>query len=310
LRANIVTPEGADKSAKQQDTSKADESKRFWCCNIEPSELSETPCPVCGCGRRKFMFEERTYPIWRCRNCGHIYVSPRPSEAVLAEYYSGGYLPKTDNESLWENEIADVYDAAARAVARTIPDRGDLLDVGAAFGGFLERAAKDGWRLWGIEPNDSAFKVCRKRLGPDAKLFHGTLQNVEIEPASVDCIVMLNVIEHVREPVEICGRAFELLRPGGALALRWPQYIYGKHVSPPAHLHCYTRRSMQLLLERTGFVDVREHWAGMRDWRKYGLVKHLQASIIKYAARIFFSCTLGRRQIPFVTRLTIGRKPR
>ncbi len=62
--------------------------KRFWMSNVADSELTETFCPVCGHQRRKFMFTDREYPVWRCRGCSHIYVSPVPSEAVLADYYA------------------------------------------------------------------------------------------------------------------------------------------------------------------------------------------------------------------------------
>jgi hypothetical protein len=63
-----------------------DKRKRFWCSNIPGSQLIETFCPVCISQIRKYMHKESDYPIWRCKKCSHIYVSPRPSAFVLEEY--------------------------------------------------------------------------------------------------------------------------------------------------------------------------------------------------------------------------------
>ena len=284
--------------------------RRFWRSNIPASELSETLCPICGDQRRKFMCEEREYPIWKCKQCGHIYVSPRPSEAVLADYYTTDFMPHTEDENIYEGKNYGIYDAAARAIVKFMPHRGDLLDVGAGFGGFLERASKDGWRLSGIELSESALAVCQRRLGSKAHLSQASFEQVKIAPCSFDCVVMLNVIEHVRDPLKVCRRAFEILRPGGCLALRWPQHIFNQYLAPPDHLHAFTRRSIEKLLCSGGFACTREFWAGTKDYRDCGLTKYVQAIVLRAAARVLLSCTLGRRQIPFVSRLTLGRKPR
>ncbi len=284
--------------------------KRFWRSDIPDSELSETFCPVCGDQRKKFVFKDREYLVWKCKRCRHIYVSPPPSEAVLADYYTTSFMPQTEDENVYERGLFRIYDAAARAIAKSMPQRGVLLDVGSGFGGFLNRAAKDGWQLWGVEPNESAFVVCQRRLGEKVHLQKCSFEKADFAPSSFDGIVMLNVIEHVRDPLKICKYAFEILRPGGCLALRWPQRFYNRKLTPPAHLHSFTRRSMETLFRSTGFTEVREHWASTQDYRKYGFKKYLQATILRYAARIFFTCTLGKLQIPLVSRLTLGRKPK
>jgi len=305
-------PDQRSFSIRRQDVKKSgrDVDKRFLMSNISDSELTETHCPVCGHEQRKFMFTCRDYPVWRCGGCDHIYVSPVPSEAVLADYYATGYLPETEDEKIWEARLYRVYNAAAKAIAEFMPQRGDLLDVGAGFGGFLERAAKNGWRLWGVEPSESAFLACKKRFRERAQLQQASFESARFAPASIDCIIMLNVIEHLRDPLRTCKRAFEILRPGGCLALRWPQNSFSKKLAAPAHLHVFTRYSMETLFHNAGFTEVRECWADTQDYRYYGLKKYLPATILRCVARAFLACTLGKRQIPFVTRLTLGRKPR
>lgn len=284
-------------------------SRRLFRSIIPDSELTETYCPICADDRRRFLFEDYGFPVWKCRQCGHMYVSPVPSEKVLSEFYTSGFMPHTDDENVWERIRSDLFDAAARAVAGFVPQRGDLLEVGPGFGGFLVRAARDGWRLWCAEPNGSAVEVCRRRLQQEARLRQCSFEQADFQPESFDCIVMLNVIEHICDPVKICRHAFELLRPGGCLALRWPQYAFRRTLDAPHHLHGFTRRSTQRLFLSTGFSEVREFWANIQDYRKERLKQRLAGGTLRLAARVFFTCTFGKRQIPFVSRLTLGRKP-
>ena len=45
------------------------------------------PCPACGQDRAAPAFEKFTFAYVRCGECGTIYMSPRPSPAVMASYY-------------------------------------------------------------------------------------------------------------------------------------------------------------------------------------------------------------------------------
>jgi len=123
--------------------------------------------------------------------------------------------------------------------------------------------------------------------------------------------VLINVIEHVKNPVDICERAFELLRPGGCLVLRWPQLAFSRSLhAAPEHLHGFTMQSIATLFNKVGFTNVREYWAGVGDYKKQNnFRKTLIAFIISLIGRISIACTFGRLQIPFVSRLTLGRKP-
>ena len=93
--------------------------------------------------------------------------------------------------------------------------------------------------------------------------------------------MLINVIEHVKNPVDICERAFELLRPGGCLVIRWPQFAYrGSLSAAPEHLHGFTGQSIATLFNKLGFINVRDYWAGIGDFkRKNNLIKIILAII-------------------------------
>ena len=277
---------------------------------VPDSGLNHTFCPICTGERRKFLYEEREWPVWKCLGCGHMYVSPQPSESVLEGYYAEHFMPETDDQEAYEWNAYSNYDSTAQAIAEFVPQRGDLLDIGAGFGGFLERAAEDGWRLFGIEPSKAAHRVIEKRLGSKVSIQKAIFMEADLAPSSFDCIAMLNVIEHVRDPTILVKRAFKLLRPGGCLALRWPQCVFMRSLDfAPAHLHGFTGQSMGSLLSKTGFIDSRDYWAGMRQYNHRGFLTSTAAKIFRIIGKTYVSCTFGRYQIPFVSRLTLGRKP-
>ena len=303
---------------------KTDWLNRILCSSVPKEDLSETPCPVCRSNERRLLITERGYPLWKCLACTHVYISPRPSERWLGELYSSTYMPDSENEQDWEQYLDGVFESTARAIAAYQPQRGDLLDVGTGFGGFLVRAEKDGWRLHGIEPNESAFAVAQQRLGNRAQLQKSIFETAELQPESFDGIIMMNVIEHVRDPLAICERAFQLLRPGGFLGLRWPQMattnllrhrLRGSResnraiIGAPVHLHDYTRASMERLFTNTGYHDLRHAWAGTRRQPHLGFKARIAAGLTTAVAQATHLFSGGRLITPVIARLTLGRKP-
>ena len=281
--------------------------------SIPDSYLTDINCPVCDAGKRKFLYEDREFPVWKCVTCSHIYVSPQPSNAFYSEYYGESFHDETENADLAEYHRHDVYNQTVQAINQYMQYRGDLLDVGAGFGGFLEYALKEGWRIHGIEFNRSRYNKCKQRFSSEQNsIFQcSTFETAELNHTSFDAIVLINVIEHVKNPVDICERAFELLRPGGCLVIRWPQFAYrGSLSAAPEHLHGFTGKSIATLFNKLGFINVRDYWAGIGDFKQENnLIKIILAIIFEFCGRATIAFSCGRLQIPFVSRLTLGRKP-
>ena len=135
---------------------------------------------------------------------------------------------------------------------------GRLLEVGCAVGLFLDEAQRRGWDATGIEPGEWASEQGR---GVGLKVHTGTLQDFEHEGPLFDLVASWDVLEHLTDPVGDLRRMYELLKPGGLLALttvnyasfgrkifrrRWPWFMR-------MHLHYFTRESLATLVEKQGF---------------------------------------------------------
>jgi SAM-dependent methyltransferase len=136
----------------------------------------------------------------------------------------------------------------------------DLLEVGCAYGYFLELAQRYFRRTIGIDVAEDAASSARIELGVDARSGDFLSDKMPWRP---DAICFWDTVEHLRTPASFIARAADLLRPGGYLFLttgdigslnarirreRW------RLIHPPTHLHYFTEQSISILLRNSGFA--------------------------------------------------------
>jgi 2-polyprenyl-3-methyl-5-hydroxy-6-metoxy-1,4-benzoquinol methylase len=140
-----------------------------------------------------------------------------------------------------------------------------LLEVGSNVGVFLSVAGEAGWDAQGVEPSRWAVETGRSTFGVD--LVHGTAETVSAEAGSRDAVVMLDVLEHLVDPVSTLRHLRGIVHDEGILALStvnvaslharvrrgsWPWFIR-------PHLHYFTPETLDETLRRAGFEMV--EWA-------------------------------------------------
>lgn len=150
-----------------------------------------------------------------------------------------------------------------RRLLRHAPRVGNLLDVGCSAGAFLESAARLGWEVCGVEPNP----VPARRAASDGFAVHvGFLADARFPDASFDAVTLLEVLEHLCDPVPVFLEIRRLLRPGGVCIVttgyrdswtarfrggEWPYFdseAFGGHVC------FYGKKAFARLAERAGLV--------------------------------------------------------
>ncbi len=115
------------------------------------------------------------------------------------------------------------YDEALRLLA---PRRDEhILDAGCGSGVLSDGIAASGAKVLGVDGNKSAIAFARSRYSRPGLAFRdGLIDELPLEPASFDGIVLLEVIEHVTvaQAQQVLSTFFDLLRPGGRLVLSTP----------------------------------------------------------------------------------------
>ena len=160
---------------------------------------------------------------------------------------------------------ADSTDSRPAAPAYTSPGL-RLLDVGCAYGPFLQAAAEQGFQVHGLDVAREAVRYVREQLGISCGVGDFTtengLQQIEGAELGFDVITMWYVIEHFPETGTVLRRVNALLRKGGVFAFSTPNAtgISGRQnrtgflkSSPQDHHTVWSPRTTTGILKRYGF---------------------------------------------------------
>lgn len=240
--------------------------------------LEAVDCNLCGpCGREPYAagrdFEYDTSDTWvtavRCTGCGVVYLDPRPAPAALPTIYPDDYYAYDFSAAMnpLVRAVKDRVDAAKVGLyRRLVPGPGRILDVGCGDGRILDMLARHGrsdWDLWGVEFGERAVAEARRK---GYTVVAGRFEDVALEPASFDLMIMNQLIEHVADPRAMIAKARAALRPGGHLVIETPnldsldarlfrrRYWGGYHF--PRHFTLFDARTLAATVRAGGLEPV------------------------------------------------------
>lgn len=91
-------------------------------------------------------------------------------------------------------------------------------------------------------------------------------QALPFDAESVDMVLAMDLLEHLRSPGLAVSDFYRVLGPGAKLVVTVPahKWLWGLHDERLGHLRRYTRPEMRTLLESAGFqVEVLTHFGGL-----------------------------------------------
>ncbi|HAJ35756.1 MAG TPA: hypothetical protein DCL15_08695 [Chloroflexi bacterium] len=234
-----------------------------------------TNCNLCGSNAIE---DERVIPDYllerkqivarlvRCRACGLVYQSPRPTLAEMSEHYPPEYEPYTDPTAGYEPSslLKRAYAYGTQKRTRYVTRRkhgGRLLDIGCASGTFLlGMQAQRGWQVQGVEPSAQIAEYARSVHNLD--VFPGTLEEANFPDGSFDCVTMWDVLEHVHDPLGTLREISRVLKDDGILVIRvpnlasWDATLFGDAwagLDAPRHLFVFRPETLKAMLAQTNF---------------------------------------------------------
>lgn len=142
----------------------------------------------------------------------------------------------------------DICDRFLESCAEQI--QGTVIDLGAGdapYEAFFQRHAIEylpvDWQL--------------NRAGRHAGVIADLNRQLPIADGAADCVVALQLLEHLRTPDRIVSEAFRLLRPSGHFLVTVP-WQWRVHEAPHDYFR-YTPFALRMLLEDAGFSDIQIH---------------------------------------------------
>ncbi len=143
-----------------------------------------------------------------------------------------------------------------------------VLEVGSGHGGFVAMLRWAGFDATGLEISRWVVDFARDTFGVPMLL--GPVEDQAIEPGSLDVIVLMDVLEHLRDPAGTMRHCLGLLKPDGILLIQTPCYPEASTfeamaarsdqpleiLQPPEHLYLFSRSSIRAMFGRLGAPHV------------------------------------------------------
>lgn len=189
---------------------------------ISPESLHMNTCPSCSApGPHRILFPRNnlqdghgilpdTYTLCVCSTCGLWFKTVFPAKKMLKDYYAS----LDPANCVWDYEQRLPHEVYLDGIIHKQPPSSRILDIGCWTGRLLEPYSKV-HQTFGIEPNSNAQEKAKIRginiLGEDTS----DLQS----DVFFDVILMVDVFEHLHNPIQAIERALMSLQPGGSLYL-------------------------------------------------------------------------------------------
>ncbi len=218
-------------------------------------------CNLCGANdTRYYARSPEGQTVVQCRRCDLIYTNPRVrTDAAAGSVEAAQEELEKDygaEQALYHARFAD----RLRWILSRRPPPAAVLDVGCAWGYFLDEGTKRGYEMYGVElsPQTAAFA---QRVCP--RVHVGTLETAPWPECSFDIVTLWHTLEHLPDPLAVLQRLHRLMKPGAQLFIEVPdagsriaraEKERWVHFRPSSHLYYFDRTTVRALLTRAGFT--------------------------------------------------------
>lgn len=232
--------------------------------------LSSLYCPVCHqknistwsvAKDYEYHSAKDNFIYYHCADCGTIFIHPMPFDR-LKEIYPSNYYSFVNSSKNIVVKIKEWLDKRffKKILSGLNTNKIDILDVGGGTGWILDVLKKTDSRIGftQIADIDRKARILAEQNGH--AYFEGTIEEFNTDK-SFHLILMLNLIEHVADPLAVIQKAEALLQPGGIIVIKTPntdswdarlfRRTYWGGLHSPRHWVIFSEKSFKLLLKST-----------------------------------------------------------
>jgi 2-polyprenyl-3-methyl-5-hydroxy-6-metoxy-1,4-benzoquinol methylase len=231
-----------------------------------------------------------TLALWQCRRCGFIFADSTDLDTLATLY-----------EQLADPAYLESQQGRARQmqwlleqVLRAKPDARTLLDVGAGSGVLVAEAQRHNLVATGVEPSRSLVDGAQRAHG--VALLQGAFPHPQLAGQTFDVTCLIDVIEHVTDPLQMLQHCAATLNPSGVLVVVTPDVdslparLMGNHWwhYRMAHVSYFSRRTMHRAAAEAGLspiVDISAKWFFTVDYIAKRLTRYLAIGQLNRLAR-------------------------
>lgn len=237
-------------------------TRSCWCGNSNLTRFSEDYLSCAHCGTLISTFEHEGDVSQVNDDAADLYgkdywFAHMEQDLGLANIYQRARTDLTDRCLHWLKVLLKYRVPPAR-----------ILELGSAHAGFVALLRWAGFDATGLELSPTIASLARDLFG--VPVLQGRVEEQDIAPESVDVIVLMDVLEHLPDPVRTMQHCIKLLQPAGFLLVQTPRYPEGKTLEvlrasgdrfvellqPPEHLYLFSERAVRQLFADLGLTDL------------------------------------------------------
>jgi len=232
----------------------------------------EVDCPACKSNKKKFYFKKKIFKYFICIRCETVYVTPRPSEKLLFNFYKNSKLYSFWNKFIFPASERErkkiIFKPRAKKIIKILKKNliknNALIDIGAGHGTFCEVMKNTGFfkKVIAIEPNYDGYLKCKEKKietynCPIENLKKTTLKNINVATS-------FEVIEHVFNPKKFIQKIVKKLTTQSVIILTCPnvkgfdvQTLHKKSDTyDHEHLNYFNPYSINVLLKKCNLKTI------------------------------------------------------
>lgn len=196
----------------------------------------------------------------------------------MKEYYEKywlGTLDKTDalyaDPPYWPEKEAN---RILKAMDGKI--QGRVLDVGCGDGDFgrMLMQRKYGLELHGVDIAETAIRKAHTSMDGNMRLTVGDVTGLPYRDDSFDCVLLIEVIEHVFDILRLLGEINRVLKNDGVLFITTTDFnllkkifisffLFDRYFYPTnPHIRFFTKKTLISVLDKRGFKVIYHQWNG------------------------------------------------
>jgi 2-polyprenyl-3-methyl-5-hydroxy-6-metoxy-1,4-benzoquinol methylase len=218
---------------------------------------------------------KKKYKIIKDRKYGYYKLQPTPTQKEVDKYYTQEFYSNknkfNDSSLILQRDEQEYMDSRWEAIYNVCKKHfGEvkglsLFDIGFGFAQAMLFLKQKGFIVSGLEPCIDGVEYAKSQ---GLKVYHAGVEDFScVKTEKLDVVMLINVLEHLRDPVKILLEIKnKLLKENGLLVIDVPndfndfQIVANKEhklnewwVCPPNHINYFSFTSLSNLLDKCGY---------------------------------------------------------
>jgi SAM-dependent methyltransferase len=235
----------------------------------------ERRCPICDGIKSDLLFQQHFssisgggvmsgYSVVICQECGFAFADNIPDQPAFDRYYRE--LSKYEHQDMAgqasEYETRQ-FPGIASVIQNFIPDaQTRILEIGCANGGLLNELKQLGYQnILGIDPSPVCAQYAKQLY--QVQVITNALSDLQIEQGSFDFVILVAVLEHIRDLQASLQNVYNLLSSQGRLFIEVPDVTkFASSSDAPfqefsiEHINYFSPTSLANLMNVNGYSRV------------------------------------------------------